>query len=228
MNRAIDRIIWMFYRRNKIAKEIPGFSADWRSFADASCEFLGYNKIRGKASLSNVRMGRFTYVGESNLSNCNIGAFCSIGREVFVGGLGSHPGYWLSTHPVFYSTLKQAGITFVLESKYEEHKQTYIGNDVWVGLRCVLIDGVTVADGAIIAAGAVVVSDVPPYAVVGGVPAKIIKYRFTKDLVDELLEWQWWNLPISILKRMAPSFISKREWTLEDIRRIKAETNSLM
>ena len=70
---------------------------------------------------------------------------------------------------------------------------THIGNDVWIGLNATILDGVTIGDGAIVAAGAVVTKDVPPYAVVGGVPAKIIKYRFTESQIDFLLKFRWWE-----------------------------------
>ena len=70
---------------------------------------------------------------------------------------------------------------------------THIGNDVWIGLNATILDGVTIGDGAIVAAGAVVTKDVPPYAVVAGVPAKIIKYRFTESQIDFLLKFRWWE-----------------------------------
>ncbi len=68
-----------------------------------------------------------------------------------------------------------------------------IGNDVWIGANVLILDGVTIGNGAIIAAGAVVTKDVPPYAVVGGVPAKIIKYRFNKEEIDFLEQLKWWE-----------------------------------
>ena len=68
-----------------------------------------------------------------------------------------------------------------------------IGNDVWIGEDVKLKGGVTIGDGAIVAMGAVVTKDVPPYAIVGGVPAKIIRYRFSKEVIDELMRIRWWT-----------------------------------
>lgn len=79
-------------------------------------------------------------------------------------------------------------------------KKVIIGNDVWIGSHALILGGVKIGDGAVIGAGAVVTKDVPPYAVVGGVPARIIKYRFSQEIIDKLLEIKWWNLPENILK----------------------------
>ena len=76
-----------------------------------------------------------------------------------------------------------------------------IKNDVWIGANCTLLDGITIGNGAVIAAGAVVVKDVPPYAIVGGNPAKVIKYRFSPDLCNEIERLQFWDLPIETIKK---------------------------
>ena len=94
---------------------------------------------------------------------------------------------------MFYSTRKQNGTTYSVESKVAETKQTIIGNDVFIGANVTLLDGVKIADGAVIGAGAVVVDDIPPYAVAVGVPAKVVKYRFEEQTIKALLEKQWWN-----------------------------------
>ena len=75
----------------------------------------------------------------------------------------------------------------------ESKGDTIVGNDVWFGRECMILPGIKIGDGAVIAARAVVVQDVPPYAVVGGNPAKIIKYRFSEEIIEELLKIQWWN-----------------------------------
>lgn len=85
-------------------------------------------------------------------------------------------------------------------------KPIHIGNDVWIGARSIIMDGVSIGDGAIVAAGSVVTKDVPPYAVVGGSPAKIIKYKFSQDIIDRLEEIQWWNLPDEEITKVVDLF----------------------
>ncbi|MEA2012311.1 MAG: CatB-related O-acetyltransferase [Verrucomicrobiota bacterium] len=141
------------------------------------------------------KIGAYTYFrSDIKFSSFqSIGRFCSIARGVRVGE-GSHPIYWLSTHP------------FTHDSKYTGEKQkvqdashlipkvhTIIGNDVWIGTNALIMDGVEIGDGAIVAAGAVVTKDVAAYSIVGGVPAKHIKYRFPEDIMEKLLQIQWWN-----------------------------------
>jgi len=115
--------------------------------------------------------------------------------------VGTHPTRRFATvHPAFYSLLKQYGFTYVENQKFEESPKAdveghnlVIGNDVWIGANVLAIAGIKIGDGAIVAAGSVVTKDVPPYAIVGGVPAKIIRYRFTDEQIKDLLNMQWWN-----------------------------------
>ncbi len=158
-----------------------------------NCHFGTYNTIYENARLIDVTVGDFTYFSSNSwVSNAVIGKFCSIGPGVMCG-LGIHPTSFVSTHPAFYSTQKQAQVTFATKNLFDEHKMTNIGNDVWIGARAIILDGVTIGDGAIIAAGAVVTKNVAPYAIMGGVPATIIKYRFGDDEIKSLLRLQWWN-----------------------------------
>lgn len=144
----------------------------------------------------NSFIGDYSYVGGgSRIQYAEIGKFCSIGPEVRIG-LGKHPIHLKSTYPGFYA--KDAtfyGVTPEYENYEPEYEQVSIGNDVWIGCRAMILDGVKVGDGAVIAAGAVVTKDVPPYAIVGGVPAKIIKYRFEASRIQELLKSKWWDNP---------------------------------
>lgn len=172
----------------------------------------GKNRIGQDTVLSDTYMGYGSYVGDySNLSNCKIGRFCSIGNGVKHES-GSHPTNYVSSHPAFYSVNHSCGLGFVSSDKYKESRylldcyQVIIENDVWIGSNVTILDDVTIGNGAVIAAGAIVTKNVPPYAIVGGVPAKVIKYRFDKEIIDKLEKSRWWEKDISWLKAHAETF----------------------
>lgn len=140
------------------------------------------NNVIGDNSLFSGYIGYGSYIGKNCWIEGKIGRFCSIANEVEII-VGNHPGQlFVSTHPAFFSVEKQAGFTYVNNNLFEElsyAEENYfvsIGNDVWIGQGVRILNGVKIGDGAILAAGAVVVKDVPPYSVVGGVPAKQIRY----------------------------------------------------
>lgn len=150
-------------------------------------------KIYEKCKIINCIIDNFTYIApETSIANCKIGKFCSIGPNVTIAP-GKHPVNFVSTSPVFFSVGKQAGVTFSDKNFYTENEDVLIGNDVWIGANCVILDGVKIGDGAIIAAGAIVNCDVENYSIVGGVPAKFIKYRFEKNIIEKLNYLKWWN-----------------------------------
>ncbi|MEN9479179.1 MAG: hypothetical protein RLZZ298_574 [Pseudomonadota bacterium] len=172
-----------------------------------SGEFGKYNSIYSNVVLNNVSLGDFTYIAESSkLNNVSVGKFCSIGPEVRIG-LGKHPSRdFVSSHPIFFSTLKQAKITFVDKNYFNEFSSIKIGNDVWIGTRVIVVDGVVIGDGAILAAGAVVTKDIPPYAIAVGVPARVIRYRFKPGQIDFLMAFRWWDRDESWLRKNATKF----------------------
>jgi acetyltransferase-like isoleucine patch superfamily enzyme len=171
-----------------------------------NCDLKKNITIYSDCILDRVTIDRFSYIASrSTLSFVSIGKFCSIGPEL-ICGYGDHPSHFISTNPVFFSTLKQCGYSFTDRDIYTERKKIEIGNDVWIGARVFIKDGIKIGNGAIIGAGAVVVKDVPDYTIVGGVPARIIRQRFTQPIIDRLLRIQWWNWSEEKLRKMQPYF----------------------
>lgn len=161
--------------------------------------FEGNNVIAKRAVVSGTYIGRNSYVGSSTyLPTCKIGRFCSIAPGIRMVP-NTHPSsVFVSSSPSFFSTRGQNGQTFVKTNKFQENLSVdgfniVIGNDVWIGTKAIIKGGIRIGDGAIVAMGAVVIKDVPPYAIVGGVPAKVIKYRFSEKQILKLLQIQWWN-----------------------------------
>jgi len=175
-----------------------------------------YNTIYNYASVVASTVNDFSYIGpNTHVNNAEIGKFCSIGPNVRIGP-GKHPTNMVSTFPAFFSVRGQGQIIFADSDGYfEETGKVKIKNDVWIGASAIIMDNITIGDGAIIAAGAVVTKDVPPYAIVGGVPAKVIKFRFSEDTIEQLLSSKWWDHDIEWYKlhwkemHSAGAFLSK-------------------
>jgi len=194
---------------NSLRWRVARFRGFWRhrrlvrgtgSIISSRCLILGNSRL-GRAillstgvCLRDVQIGDYSYLGPGcNCADASIGKFCSIASEVWIG-MGTHPlEPFASTHPIFYLRGPFPSWNFADQNRRSEYVHTTIGNDVWIGLRAAVLDGITVGDGAVIAAGAVVTKDVPPYAIVGGVPARIIRYRFTPQIIQSLLEFKWWD-----------------------------------
>lgn len=170
-------------------------------------EISPFVSVYDRARVVESKIGSYSYVYEdSSVHRTEIGKFCSIGANCTFR-LGIHPSKdYVSSHPIFYSTKKQVGISFSDADYFVEEKPVKVGNDVWVGTNAVIMDGVTIGDGAIIAAGALVTKDVPPYAIYGGVPAKLIRYKFDEKTIDFLLNFQWWNREEGWLKEHFKDF----------------------
>ncbi len=151
---------------------------------------------------NDVRIGKFTYInnGTTIFYGSRVGRYCSIGKKCEIGTV-DHPIDWLSTSsvsynmdghfPKFKNTLQQRD--------FEQTEGVNIGHDVWIGSLVVVKSGLTIGHGAIVAAGTVVTKDIPPYAIMGGVPAKIIRYRFNEETIEKLLQSKWWEREIEEL-----------------------------
>ena len=189
------------------------------AYADAESSFGGYNLIQEDVRLFNTKVGRFTYIGrKSIIRNANIGQFCSFAADLMIG-LDQHPSRgFISTYPSFFVDKPSSYPSFVHEQLFEDiSPQITIGNDVWIGFRAVISGGVRIGDGAIIATGAVVTRDVEPYSIVAGVPAKLVRKRYSEEDIATLLKFQWWNKDLQWIETHSKLF-SKEELFLEKIR----------
>lgn len=196
----------------KLSKATQSNINKFANLTNVSLEECGYNIIYSKVTLNTVKLGKYTYIGSnSKFTSTEIGRYCSISSDVKLIA-GRHPSSdYVSTHPAFYSKNYHYAYAQTDFNEYEcadEDTKTLlkIGNDVWVGAGACFLDGITVGDGAIVAAGAVVTKDVPPYAVVGGVPAKIIRYRFSEEEIKFLKELKWWDRDEAWIKKYSPYF----------------------
>ena len=163
---------------------------------------LGKNCIISKKVLleNDITIGDCTYISANTniYSNVKIGKFCSIASNVNIAP-GEHDVYNLTTHPIMYNKIWRKKLNIKENESYENmigghDKVTEIGNDVWIALNVFIKRGVTIGDGAVIGAGSIVTKDVEPYSIVVGNPAKIIKYRTSKENINFLEENKWWNL----------------------------------
>lgn len=165
-----------------------------------------YNTIYENVKINNSKIGNYVYISnDCRINTTTIGNFCSIGPSVRIG-LGAHPTDHLSTFPAFYSKKTRCQISFVNENKFEEYGNVEIGNDVWIGYNAIIMSGVKIGNGAIVAAGAIVTKDVNPYSIVGGIPAKHIKYRFSESDIEKILLLKWWDNDIKWIKENASQF----------------------
>lgn len=150
-----------------------------------------------------VSLGSFSYfnsVVPANDLNMSVGRYCSIGDNLSILGI-NHPIDRFTTSSVSYDNRANICRDLLEDSNFKQKenpnisndKSIVIGNDVWIGSKVTLSRGIKINDGAIIASGSIVTKDVPPYAIVGGIPARILKFRFNSDIIYELQKSRWWE-----------------------------------
>lgn len=176
-----------------------------------------------------LTMGAFSYACGQIKPNLQIGRYCSMANNV--GQLGDgHPTDWVTSSPFthnpqplggFAAYLQGAGATPFHLYDFDQGSATIeIGNDVWIGEHALLKPGIKIGDGAIIATRAIVTHDIPPYAIVGGIPARVIRYRFPEDVVERIHATQWWRYGPEVIQRLDPrdpaAFADRFERALAD------------
>lgn len=177
----------IYIKKNKVS-----FNSTLRNVYMGKKTSIGCNSI-----INNSQIDDLTYVGNNcYIANAKIGKYCSIGSYVNFA-LGRHPiQEFLSSHPYFYSKKVNPILKTdkFIEYKYiSDNYMVEIGNDVWIGNNVTILDGVIIGNGAIIGAGSVVTKNIPDFAVVCGVPAKVIKYRFDEKTIKKINNLKWWE-----------------------------------
>lgn len=208
---------FLFYKiRQKFlqGKAIRNSVVDPSSRIQSGCQFI------------NSKIGRHSYTAYNcQISDCEIGNFCSIAPEVLIGA-AQHPINWASSSPAFEGVKNSSPKKRFAHFPPPESLRTAIGSDVWIGQRATIKGGVKIGHGAIIGAGAVVTKDVEPYAIVGGCPARLIRYRFDEDTRNLLLQSEWWNLKDEEIEKFAMKIQDPSEFAMEIIDyKIKTKPN---
>lgn len=178
-------------------------------------------KVHRFAKLVKTNLGEHSYIAVGCWTTCcNIGPFCSIGANVNMG-LSKHTLETMSTSPIFQLQKNATGVSWT-DRDYAPNTldtpTTTVEADVWVGSNALIMPGITLHTGCAVGAGAIVTHDVPPYAIVAGAPARIMRYRFSPEVIARLLEIKWWNLPDEKITQIMDIFHIPNP-TLEDLDR---------
>ena len=196
-----------------IIKSIPSriFNKVDFSVINKKSKFSTNVAIEGPGRIYNSIIGKYTYIGKNSIiCDTQIGNFCSIGDFCYTSP-GKHPIDAVSSSPVFYSKNNIFRKNFY-ERSFEEYERTIIGSDVWIGTHVFIKGGVKIGHGSIIGSYSIVTKDVEPYTIIGGNPARIIRKRFSDDIIDSLLKSEWWNFDDTKIKNISHAFESPLEF----------------
>lgn len=213
--------IAVFYNK-LLLKRKHGLRYGKNVFIGFSVVFEGKNSFARNSSITGSEIGYASYISaNSAIAKTKIGRYSSIGPNVQCI-FGKHPAHtFVSTHPSFFSVNSVVGFSYTKVQKFKEFADIkdsegkysiIIGHDVWIGANVSIMDGVEIGDGAIVAANSLVNKDVPPFTIVGGVPAKTIKKRFSEEQIEFLKQLQWWNKPEEWIRTNASDFVDIEEF----------------
>jgi acetyltransferase-like isoleucine patch superfamily enzyme len=193
---------WKLLKKFKSKRAVIGIGASIKNSDLGFDVFVGVN-----SRISNSSVGDHSYFNsDTRVSDAIIGKYCSVGSDVKIG-FGAHPTSLVSTHPCFYANNKGFK-TFADQMYYNEERGTvHIGNDVWIGSNVSIMNNVKIGNGVIIAMGSIVTKDVPDYAIVAGIPAKVIKFRFSDDVINSLSEIKWWDFDARLIQSDYKDFL---------------------
>lgn len=163
------------------------------------------SKLESGTTFYSSKMDRHSFCGyDCDICGADIGSFTSIATGVVIGG-GRHPMEWVGMSPVFYEGRDSVKEKFSTHRR-DPMKRVVIGHDAWIGRSAIVLPGVVIGNGAVVGAGAVVTKSVPPYAIVAGNPARLIRYRFDESVVERLIASRWWTLSDEQLHQLGPRF----------------------
>jgi len=175
-----------------------------------------------------ISIGKYTYgYEETSVLSWNenikitIGRFCSVSRGLKLYCGGNHRTDWITTFPFGHALPYIINVNGVIGTP-RTNGDIQIGNDVWIGRDVTILSGVTIGDGAVIAANSHVISNVDPYTIIGGNPAKQIKKRFSTEIIQQLLKIKWWDYPIEKIEKIVPFLCAQKDSSIsENIKQIE-------
>lgn len=187
-----------------------------------STKLSGTNKVDRNTFITNSEIGLYTYFGNNDMIfYSTIGSFCSISWGVTIGA-ANHDYSYITTHDFLYNKNYKINPNTSAYNRFS--RKTVIGNDVWVGANSTIVNGIKIADGAIIGANTIVTKDVPPYAIIVGNPGKILKFRFSEEVINELLMLKWWEMPDTLIANNFNLFAEKDiHNVIREMKKIKNE-----